>query len=56
MKQHTVFKIFFERWSHFVIQAGLELAILLPQPSKFWDYKCTPQCLPSKRYYFIEWF
>lgn len=30
-----------KRWgsSHFAVQTGLELTILLPQPSKYWNYK-----------------
>lgn len=30
---------------HYVAQAqiwGLKLQILLPQPAKFWDYRCVP--------------
>jgi hypothetical protein len=29
---------FLETWYHYVVQAGLQLAILLPQPPKYWDY------------------
>jgi hypothetical protein len=31
---------FFEIGSCHVAQADLELAILLPQPPKYWDYRC----------------
>jgi hypothetical protein len=29
--------------THYVVQADLELMILLPQPPKCWDYSCVPQ-------------
>jgi hypothetical protein len=28
-----------------IVQAGLELAIFLLQPSECWDYRCVPPCL-----------
>jgi hypothetical protein len=28
--------------SHYVVQAGLELTILLPQPPEWWDYRYVP--------------
>jgi hypothetical protein len=31
--------------SPYVAQAGLQLAVLLPQPPKFWDYRHVPPCL-----------
>jgi hypothetical protein len=34
--------VFFEAGSLHVDQAGLEVLILLPQPSECWDYRCTP--------------
>jgi hypothetical protein len=33
-----------ERWSHCVVQAGLELVIFLAQPPKYWDYRHAPLC------------
>jgi hypothetical protein len=30
---------------HFVVQAGLELMILLPQLPKCWNNRCGPPCL-----------
>lgn len=35
----------FRDGSHHVAQADIELEILLPQPSKFWDYRWPPPCL-----------
>jgi hypothetical protein len=35
---------FFETKSGYVVQANLEFVILLPQPSKCWDYRCAPPC------------
>jgi hypothetical protein len=34
---------FFETGSHYVVQTGLELTILLPQPAKCQDYRYAPQ-------------
>jgi hypothetical protein len=28
--------------SYQVAQTGLELAVLLPQPPEYWDYRCVP--------------
>jgi hypothetical protein len=32
----------FETGSYYVSQASLELAVLLPLPLEFWDYRCVP--------------
>jgi hypothetical protein len=46
---------FFKVGYYYIVQVGLELAILLPQPLKCWDYKCAPSCLAlstlKKMYY-----
>jgi hypothetical protein len=34
-------------WSNYVVQAGLELSILLPPPPEFWDYRSAPPHLAS---------
>jgi uncharacterized protein YfiM (DUF2279 family) len=34
--------LFFEAQSPYVAQFGLDFTILLPQLSKYWDYKCAP--------------
>jgi hypothetical protein len=36
---------FLETGSHYVVQAGLELVILLPQPPKHWDSRHGPPLL-----------
>jgi hypothetical protein len=30
--------------SQYMAQAGLRLAILLPQLPEYWDYRCVPPC------------
>jgi hypothetical protein len=35
----------FETKSLYEAQAGLELVILLPQPSKYWDYGSAPPAM-----------
>jgi hypothetical protein len=37
--------LFFETGSHYVVQVGLKLLILLPQLPKHWNYRHTPPCL-----------
>jgi hypothetical protein len=41
---------FFETGSHLEAQAGLELPILLPHPSLFWDYRHACATTPSSSY------
>jgi hypothetical protein len=41
------FFLFFETGSPFVVQAGLKLEVLLPQPPKSWDYRHAQPC-PNK--------
>jgi hypothetical protein len=36
-------KVYFETESH-VVQAALELVILLPHPPQCWDYRCNLSC------------
>jgi hypothetical protein len=39
----TFFFFFFpETGSHYVVQVGLEGAILLPEPPELWDYRLVP--------------
>jgi hypothetical protein len=40
-RTHFMFSLS-EAGSYCVAQAGLELEILLPQPTKYWDYRCAP--------------
>jgi hypothetical protein len=44
----TFFFQFFETGSHCIPQTSLKLAILLPLPLKYWDYRHTPPCLVLK--------
>jgi hypothetical protein len=39
---------FFETESYYVAQVHLELLILLPQPSKCWNYRYVPPPLANK--------
>jgi hypothetical protein len=41
----NIFLLLVETGSHCEAQTGLDLAILLPQPPKCWDYKCVPPLL-----------
>jgi hypothetical protein len=36
--------IYFDTESHYVVQADLELEILLPQPPECWDYPYATPC------------
>jgi hypothetical protein len=36
---------FFKAEYYYIVQVGLELAILLPQSLKCWDYRCAPSYL-----------
>jgi hypothetical protein len=38
---------FFETGAHYIVQAVLELMILLPQLLKCWNYRGTPPCLAA---------
>jgi hypothetical protein len=47
------------RWSHSIAQAELKLMeTLLPQPSKYWDYKCDPPTQQNWSFlmFFLEFF
>jgi hypothetical protein len=37
-----LFWLFIEKGSHYIIQADLELEILLPSPLEWWDPMCEP--------------
>jgi hypothetical protein len=43
----------FEKKSHFIAQAGLELEFLLPQPAECWDYRRVPLHLAFQIFFYF---
>jgi hypothetical protein len=45
-KKNYILLLFFTFETGFccVVQVGLGLVILLPQPPEYWDYRCAPLC------------
>lgn len=53
--KHLFFLFVNDKVSLYHTEASLKLIILLPQPLKFWEFRCTISCWESMWFLFLQW-